>query len=170
MNSTRNAALLVGTALGAVAVLAAPVAAQAAPAPAAPAKAHTTIAGWGHNQSGGMPVQIHGNSITRHLTVKPGGVRTLEVNDATCIVTPGGQSQCSSKVLEGQADFDPAGAHHRRRVLRFRSGNQEGLDRRDGPLGRLQGLRSTGLSDARGVRKFAPRIFAVRDQSQTSRR
>ena len=63
---------------GAVAVLAAPVAAQAAPAPAAPAKAHTTIAGWGHNQSGGMPVQIHGNSITRHLTVKPGGVRTLE--------------------------------------------------------------------------------------------
>ena len=100
MNSTRNAALPVGTALGAVAVLAAPVAAQAAPAPAAPAKAHTTIAGWGHNQSGGMPVQIHGNSITRHLTVKPGGVRTLEVNDATCIVTPGGQSQCSSKVLE----------------------------------------------------------------------
>ena len=100
MNSTRKAALLAGTALGAVAVLAAPVAAQAAPAPAAPAKAHTTIAGWGHNQSGGMPVQIHGNSITRHLTVKPGGVRTLEVNDATCIVTPGGQSQCSSKVLE----------------------------------------------------------------------
>ena len=89
MNSTRKAALLAGTALGAVAVLAAPVAAQAAPAPAAPAKAHTTIAGWGHNQSGGMPVQIHGNSITRHLTV-----------NATCIVTPGGQSQCSSKVLE----------------------------------------------------------------------
>lgn len=95
MNSTRKAALLAGTALGAVAVLAAPVAAQAAPA-----KTHTTIAGWGHNQSAGMPVQIHGNSITRHLTVKPGGVRTLEVNDATCIVTPGGQSQCSSKVLE----------------------------------------------------------------------
>ena len=100
MNRTHKAALLAGTALGAVAVLAAPVAAQAAPAPAVQTKAHTTIAGWGHNQSAGMPVQIHGNSITRHLAVKPGGVRTLEVNDATCIVTPGGQSQCTSKVLE----------------------------------------------------------------------
>ena len=79
MNRTHKAALLAGTALGAVAVLAAPVAAQAAPAPA---------------------VQTKGNSITRHLSVKPGGVRTLEVNDATCIVTPGGQSQCTSKVLE----------------------------------------------------------------------
>ena len=100
MNRTHKAALLAGTALGAVAVLAAPVAAQAAPAPAVQTKAHTTIAGWGHNQSAGMPVQIKGNSITRHLSVKPGGVSTLEVNDATCIVTPGGQSQCTSKVLE----------------------------------------------------------------------
>ena len=100
MNRTHKAALLAGTALGAVAVLAAPVAAQAAPAPAVQTKAHTTIAGWGHNQSAGMPVQIKGNSITRHLSVKPGGVRTLEVNDATCIVTPGGQSQCTTKVLE----------------------------------------------------------------------
>lgn len=100
MNRTRKAALLAGTALGAVAVLAAPVAAQAATASVAPAKAHTTITGWGHNLPGGMPVLIHGNSITRHLAVKPGGVRTLEVNDAKCTVTRGGQTHCTSKVVE----------------------------------------------------------------------
>lgn len=100
MNRNRNAMILAGSALGALAVLAAPAAAQAAPTAPAPAKVHTTITGWGHNLAGGMPVQIHGNSITRHLAVKPAGVRTLEVNDATCTVTAGGQTQCTTKVIE----------------------------------------------------------------------
>ena len=38
--------------------------------------------------------------MTRHLTIKPGGVRTIEINDYTCHTAPSGQYVCSAKVLE----------------------------------------------------------------------
>ena len=100
MNRNRRAAFITGTALGVVAIFAAPIAAQAAPISPAPAtQTHTTIAGWAHNLPGGIPVPIHGNSVTRHLTVAPGGVRTVEVNDFTC-QTVGGHFSCKTHVLE----------------------------------------------------------------------
>lgn len=97
----RTATILSGIALTSIAVLAAPLAAQAAVvAPPAPSVTHTTISGFGHNRPGGIPVPIHGNTVTRHLSVAPGGVRTVEVNDYSCTTNTHGQFVCKAHVLE----------------------------------------------------------------------
>jgi hypothetical protein len=97
----RKAAILTGTAvIPALAVLAAPAAAWASSPQLAPSRAHTQISGWGHNRSGGVPVAVHGNSVTRHLTVSPGGVRTVQINDFTCHTASSGQYICKAKVIE----------------------------------------------------------------------
>ena len=97
----RKAAILTGTALVPVlAVLATPAVAWASSPQMTSSKAHTQVSGWGHNRSGGIPVPVHGNSVTRHVTISPGGVRTVQINDYTCKVAPSGQYVCSAKVIE----------------------------------------------------------------------